>query len=1130
MGKIRFMLGRSGTGKTTRCITAAAESLLAEQTTPLILLTPEQATYQMEQMVLAHPGVEGFSRLRVLSFNRLVFWLNRRLRTGTELSRLGRQMVTYRILLEQAKNLSLYHKAARQPGLAERLSGLLAELQQADCTPEQIAELAKQIGTQMPNSTAARKWADIAVVFSAYAAFFEASEALRNPEAELTAARRNVAASPFVRGAHIWVDGFSGFTAQERQILVELARHCDTMHIALCLDPTTLDLDNTDTQTLDPAGLFYTTEQTYADLLGIFRKCRFEVLPPEILNRPLRFTPTPALGHIETALASNTTDVVASKGAVDIVCCPDMRSEAEWAARRICELVRNKGYRYRQIAVAVPDMEQYGAYLESAFARCEIPCFLDRPTTVRHHPLAETLQAALAAARDYCTTDILCFLKSGLTDITNEQIERLEQYCLQYGIEQEDWTDASPWVFAAEDRARQEEAIDQLRKKVVAWLCPLHETLYAHAKSLEAAMFVRAVWNFLEAIDARKQLARWAQDDPTDSQGHRQTWVQLTAVLDEMERVFVGRPEQTDVFVSTLTDALSTLTIKLIPPKLDQVLIGSIERSRHPEIRAMFLLGSTQNQFPIPLSTTDILGQSERQAARQQGVDLAEPLMQQLSKRHYLAYIALTRASEYVAISYPQVDEKGAPVVPSIWLDRVSGLFTDVQPRAAGTQTKILQSQSIAELAERLAAACGKDRPPFSSTDGAAFALHASLTSSHAPIRETAEHVMRALTYTNHAELTNERALDQFKRISVFSASRLKTFAACPYKHFANYILDLEKRVILRFEPLDIGSFYHSVLESLFGQLKQRGLSWSAIPADDLMDLCNVTINQTIQNNPTMTAFMRRYFHHRYIIESSADVLRRFVPVLAEMEKAGQFRQALAEYDFLCTLDTDKDISLKGRIDRLDTAKIDGQTVATIFDFKLNWSSITWDKLFYGLDVQLLIYLLVASVLRNEIQADRVAGAFYLPIVNSPATKTPDEIERLKNTIPTKAKGIFNGQYAMALDKNARKWSQFYNFFVSNDSTPYGCYSKSGALRPEEFDAILSWARHLIGKQVERIRSGLITATPYRLGKQTPCSRCDYKSLCRFDWQINDYNTLAPMDKNSVIEQIKASNESAGTH
>ena len=179
-----------------------------------------------------------------------------------------------------------------------------------------------------------------------------------------------------------------------------------------------------------------------------------------------------------------------------------------------------------------------------------------------------------------------------------------------------------------------------------------------------------------------------------------------------MERVFVGRPEQTDVFVSTLTDALSTLTIKLIPPKLDQVLIGSIERSRHPEIRAMFLLGSTQNQFPIPL-TTDILGQSERQAARHRGVDLAEPLMQQLSKRHYLAYIALTRASEYVAISYLQVDER-APVVPSIWLDEPSQRSVYRCSAASGRHSdENIAKPKHAELAERLAAACGKDRPPL---------------------------------------------------------------------------------------------------------------------------------------------------------------------------------------------------------------------------------------------------------------------------------------------------------------------------------------------------------------------------------------------------------------------------------
>jgi len=1119
MGQIRFILGRSGTGKTTRCITATAGALLADDSAPLVLLTPEQATYQMERAVLAQPGVAGFSRLRVLSFNRLVFWLSRRLRTGAELSRLGRQMAVYRVLLEQAERLSLYRNAARHAGLAERLSGLLTELQQADCTPEQVAVLAEQLERQNPGGTTARKWRDIAVIYSEYAAFFKTSEALRNPEAELTLARRDIAASPFIKGAQIWVDGFSGFTVQEREMLVEMARHCKTMHIALCLDPEKLDLDNTDPEMLDPAGLFYTTEQTYAELLGIFRKCRFDILPPTILSRPARYANAPALGHIESALATDTGEPASANGAVDVVCCPDVRGEAEWTARRICELVRHKGYRYRQIAVAVPDMDTYGAYLESAFARCGIPCFLDRPAAVRHHPLAETLQAALAAAEQFATTDILCYLKSGLTGIADEQIDRLERYCLKYGIEREDWTAPTPWRFAAADEPDEDDATEPLRQTVVAALYPLHESLYAEDKPLEASAFVRAVWNFLERIEARKRLATWAQDDATDTQGHRQTWTQLTAVLDEMERVFAGHPEPAAVFVLTLTDALSSLTIKLIPPTLDQVLVGSIERSRHPDIRAMFLVGAAQHQFPTPLSTTDILGRRERQAAQSQGLELTDPLTQQLSKRHYLAYIALTRASEYIAVSYPQQDEKGAPVVSSIWVERLNRLFTDVRPRTMRSDMKILKSQSVAELAERLAAACGKDRPPQSQTDGAAFALHAALRSSCESIRAAAEHVMGALAYTNAAALTSESALRPLKQISAFSASRLETFAACPYQHFAKYILELEKRPLLRFEPVDVGSFYHTVIETLFGRLQERGWTWASAPTDALARLCDQIIQETIERNPTMTAFMRRQMHHRYLIECACDTLRQFVPALAELERAGAFRQAAAELPFQFPLDST--VRIKGRIDRVDMAEIDGQRIAAIFDFKRTPRSIGWAGLFYGLDIQLLTYLQVVPHLPDPIRADVIAGAFYLPFEYNAVTRTPDKIETQRHTFPYKAKGIFNGAYAEALDKTARQWSRFYNFYIANDGSPYSHYGSSGAVRPDEFDALLSWAKRLMAQQIERIHSGVIAATPYRLNKNTPCRWCDYKSLCRFDWQINDYNTLAPVDKQAVIKLIQ---------
>jgi ATP-dependent helicase/nuclease subunit B len=1123
MTQIQFILGRSGTGKTAWCVNAAAAALCADTPSPLVLLVPEQATYQMEAAVLARPQVAGYSRLRVLSFNRLVFWLNKRQRSGAELSRLGRRMAAHRVLLEQADSLVLYRDAARHSGLAERLSGLLTELQQADCTPQQVRTLAEQLAAKDPASATTRKWQDIAKIFAGYAAFFETASAdLHNSEAQLTLARRDIAKAAFLKGARIWVDGFSGFTVQERELLIELARHAETMHIALCLDPATHDLENADPDALDPAGLFYCTEQTYAELLGIFRKCKFSILPPRVLDQPHRYARASALGHIGAYLLDEHAPTATAQAAVEIACCTDARAEAEWVAGRICELVHQKGYRYRHIAVALPEMDAYAAYIESAFKRCGIPYFLDRPAAIRHHPLAETLQAALAAAEHFATADVLCCLKSGLTGVPPDQIDRLERYCLTYGIERDDWTNADPWQFAQATDSDEDAAMETLRQRVAAPLKELHAAIFARPDALDAGAFVRAVWHLLEHIQARTTLAAWAENDPADTHGHRQTWTQLSSTMDELERVFAGRTERAEVFVSTLADALSSLTIKLIPPTLDQTLVGSIERSRHPEIRAMFLVGATQKQFPTPLSTTDVLGRRERESARAAGLELPDTLSQQLTKRQYLAYIALTRASDYLAISFPQQDEKGAALAPSVWVERLEALFTDVRPTAAGRRQSVWHSRNTTELAERLAAACGKDRSPQAQTDAAAYVLHAGLKSASEALRTAAGHVLNALQYTNTAELTAKDTLAKLERISDFSASRLGTFAACPYQHFAKYVLALERRPLLRFEPLDVGLFYHKVIEMLFGQLRQRGLSWGTTPAEELAALCETTIGRTLEQDAAIAAFMRRQRHHRVIVEAACDVLRRFVPALAELEQAGAFRQAGSEFEFRFELD--KGLFLRGRIDRLDIADIAGKKTAAIFDFKRTERSPNWTKFYHGLDVQLLMYLLAIPSLPKELGAETIAGAFYLPIELSGKTLSPDQIKDKRGTFGYKAKGLFNGDFAAALDAGAAGRSRYYNFAADKEGRPYSYYGSSGAVRPEDFDAVLTCARRKIARLAADIRSAAIPAAPCRIGKSSPCAHCDYQSVCRFDWQINDYNSLESYNKEQALEKMKSLN------
>jgi len=1119
MTTVRFILGRSGTGKTSWCIRAAADALRSGGDAPLALLTPEQATYQMERAALTQPDVAGYSRLRVLSFERLGFWLNRKRQSIGTLSRLGRQMAACRALLEVADDLTLYRNVAKEPGLAQRLSVLLTELQQADCTPPQIAQLAQTLARTHPSGMAARKWQDIARIFAAYTAFFEDAAAPLNPDIQLTQARAEIANASFLKNAALWVDGFSGFTVQERELLVAMMRQAKEVSIALCLDPAALDLDNTDPNTLDPAGLFYSTEQTYAELLGIFRKCKFTIAPPMILNQPRRYAAL-GLAHLEKNLFTEQAVRVAADGAVEIACCTDARAEAEWVAGRICELVRHKGYRYRQIAVAVPEMDIYAPYIESAFRRFGIPFFLDRPAAIRHHPLAQTLQAALAAADGFDTTDVLCTLKSGLAGMEAADIDRLEQYCRMYDIDGRDWTDTAAWTFSA-DR-QQDTAIERLRRRAAEPLAELARATFALREGITAGAFVRAVWRYLERIGAAATLALWAKDDPTDTLGHRQTWTQLTATLDEMDKVFGRRNENAAVFAAVLADALASLTIKQIPPTLDQTLVGSIERSRHPEIRAIFLVGTTQRQFPSPLSTTDILGKTERAAARAQGLELADTLSQQLSMRQYLAYIALTRASELLAVSFPQQDEKGAAVAPSVWVERLEALFTDVRRSAAGRGQTIWQCRSAAELAERLAAACGRDRSPDADTDAAAYVLNAAAASTSPAIRAAAGLALRALRYDNAATLEAGTA-ERLAAIAHFSASRLETFAACPYKHFAKYVLGLQARPILKLEPVDIGSFYHTVVERMFGWLRDRGLTWGGASPQQLAAMCDEVIGAAVQDNPTLTALTRRQLHPRFVIEAACETVRRFAAALAELERAGRFVQTASEFEFAFELTAG--LSLRGRIDRLDTADINGQKAAIVFDFKRTGRSVKWAELYYGLDVQLVMYLLAIPSLPAHLQAGTVAGAFYLTIEPDGKTIPPQTLDEERQKFGYKANGIFNGEIAAGLDtKTPQEWSSYYNYYLTKDGQPYGNYKKTGALRPEDFTAVLEHGRKGIVQLVEGIRSGQIPVAPYRLSNRTPCRSCDYKGVCRFDWQINDYRLLTAINKEEAIEKMKEKN------
>jgi len=1142
---VQFILGRSGTGKTHHCVTAIVDDLLRNDNTPLILLVPEQATYQAGRAILSDSKITGYSRLHVLSFDRLVYLVLGKNTARAEISRLGRAMVIQRLLRDCADKLTIFGGSA-SPGLGIRLSDTIAQLQQYANGPDDIENLVARLRKARVggDDLTTAKFADIGIVFKRYIDFIKARHSGIDPDIQLADACKAILGADFIKGAKLWVDGFAGFTAGELALLTELLKVVKYAQIALCLDPANIDLVNPDKNQIDPTDLFGPTAQTYAELVERIKKCKLKLTLPLVLTKPHRFLKNSALIHIERNLFTpNPQKKVPDTFFPRIVSAPNARVEVKFVAGQITKLVREQGLRYRDIAIIASDIDQYEHYIKACFEDYRIPVFIDKRKPLNQHPAIELICSALHAVENgFPANEIFAYLKTDLLDLHRSNVDLLENYCIAFGITGDDWLSDKPWRYAAK-KAEQfdEKRVDQIRQKAIAPLRQLKDQLKEKSDAnglLPAEQFVKIIFDFLETTGIRKRLAFWVEQaleksDFATADEHRQLYARLIDVFDEMVEAFVDSPLSQSDYLAILRCAFSQMTLAFIPPNLDQVLVGSIERSRHPDLKAVFLIGTTERQFPSPLAFDNILSDEDRQTAQSAGLDLPPGLRQELANRPYLAYIAFTRASDFLCITYPALDSKLNAVVRSQFVDNLTQLFDDLKEEPiTSTQPAIEDVCNEYELEDALCS-----NPAF---------LQEILADDQ--LARIGQRAALAIGYENKAILDDGVIGQIFGQQLTSSASRLSSFAACPYQHFAGRILDLKKRDEFKLEPLDIGEFYHRVLDNLTKRIVAEKIRFETIENAALLKILDEEIEKLSCEDSFISKFTAHGPHNAFILTNSTGYLRDCVIELSQMIKAGAFRPALSEIafgkarpeqsrgakstgtdigEFVITLDDGRRLSLNGRIDRLDIAKINDKRIALIFDYKKrSKDSFSWAEFYHGLDIQLAVYMLaILKSSGSKTLADEIAGAFYIPIEISPADTALSRLIENNNKFSHKAKGVFNGEYFRSLDSSSAKDSHFYNFFVTKEGDPYGKYNYLGALRPADFEAFLKFSSQKIAQIAGQIVSGKITAEPYRLKDKSPCEHCDYMPVCRFDWQINNYNHLDVVDKTQVLAKITITNE-----
>jgi len=1142
---VQFILGRSGTGKTSYCIKAIVNALLEPGEQPLILLVPEQASYQAERAILADKRIAGYHRLNVLSFERLQFLLLGKNTARPALTRIGQQMITQRILRDKSGELKVFGSSASRPGLGRQVARTVTELHNYAKTPEDIDQLLKQLEKDEHNSLTALKFADIGLILREYSKAIEGK--FTNPDIQLAEVRQAVAKADFIRGAKLWVDGFAGFTTSELAVLAELLKVVADAQIALCLDPSKLDLANPDAKSIDPICIFNPTERTYADLLEIIKKCKLQLAKAVILEKAVRFSCCRQLAHIERNMFELEPEKIPASDDIRIVSAPNARAEVQFVARQILELVRERDYRYRDIAVIASDIERYQHCIRAYFGDYGIPFFIDRRKSLSQHPVVQLICSALQIVTGgFLHSDIFAYLKTGLVPVESSDVDILENYCIAYGVNASDWQSERKWQLAGEDDEDfDEQRVNQIRVKVSGPLLGLRDRLCPGdkpAKAISAGDFARIIFDFLEGLRVREKIGDWIEEaaeagDYAAIDEHRQFYDKLINIFDELAEVFAGQQMTCEDYFAILDSAFSQMTLAFIPPTLDQVLVGSIERSRHPDLKAVFLIGATQRRFPVPVTFDSILSEDDRKTAEQADFALSATVSQTLAERQYLAYIAFTRPSQFLCVTYPLADDKGSAVPRSQFIDNLESLFENLSEESiTGVQSDIEKVQTKSELSCLLCSELGKDASRDArEASGNRLGELLNDVCSDEGLAQLGSSVVSAINYDNRAKLDERIVEELFGQQIKGSATRLGAFAACPYRYFARYILELKERREFKFEPLDLGNFYHRVLDGLLKRLNAEKKDFATIQDEQLRELLREQIKEFVKTNPFVSNFVRHSAHNAFIIHSAGEVLEDCVAAIAQMVRAGKFRPKLSEVSFgeikgardiigkyELALSDGRVLSLDGKIDRIDIAKLDGEKAAIVFDYKRRDKSFSWSKLYYGLDMQLPLYMLAVGACDSQFKMQNVVGAFYMPVEVPAKQATLDELSGKTNSLGYKAKGIFNGSFAQYLDKDASKDSKFYNFYVTKDGQPYGSYENRGALRPSDFGKILKFTKKKIIQLAQEILSGKIDVKPYRLNEKPPCIFCKYKSVCRFDWQINDYNPLKSLRKPAALNEMEA--------
>ncbi len=1131
---IKIIAGRANTGKSSY-IYDEIKSQSKDTKDNLILIVPELMTYQAESDIIEKFDLAGIMNIEILSFKRLESKVLEEVGglKVEDISVFGKIMVLKQVFEENKDKLKVFGNSYKQSGFLREFEELLAEFKQNLVDSESLKKATADVNDEL----LMRKLSDIELIYSEFSQ--RTSGKFFDEEDKTDLFISLIKESKYIRNSKIWIDGFESLNRQRLNLLKNLCDYAKEVTFSLNIDPSYLD----NLEENDDWEAFKITYDTYGTIENIIDDV--ELVP--IKENKSSSTEIKAmeknLFSLITGEFDDNTDNISLYSSLNPY------TETQKAAGKIISLVRDHGYRWRDIKVALGNMDTYETNVKRIFAQYEIPYFLDVKRDILNNPLTKYILSILDMfIWRFKHDNVFEYLKTGFSPLNINQVHYLENYALQYGIEGEKWFMEFKDYSKDKDKKPESKSFDMEEyRKLFAQDFEIERKEIKNLKKVNE--ITRLIFNYLEKHKVKEQMENAIKAFNLNSQfeeasEYSQSWNFVMEIFEQL--LLVGQDRETSLkeYRKMLEAGFSQVEISIIPPSIDKVEVGEVGRIAVTKPRALFLLGGNDSNLDAKNTEKGLLLNEERDLLLENNVKLTKGADYETFKEKHMLYKLFSSPKEKFCISYPLGLATGESLQPSLYIDTLKKIFINIKEGSdLSSHDEMDHVSNYRGTYDYFVENIRSFIDGYHIDD-----MWKDVYTWYEREDENFDIIRKALKYKNSMDLLDSDAVKRiYENNMTMTVSKLERYAECQFKYFMENVLKPRERSIQKIEFYDLGNIYHSVVEKFINKIKGQE-DISMLTRDQAENDAILITDEVLKEQEDKVTAIEANHRNRYMKEKIKRVMKRTCWTIVRQLNSSDFRPIYTELQidlvdkndekaqegiYLSPIEipveTDKIkevLKLRGKIDRVDVLECKDKLYINIIDYKSSPNDIDLDDAGEGLQVQLLIYLKALIDNGKDLfgKKPHIGGVFYYHItdpVYRDDNKSKDVEEEIFKSLKLRGYVLRDKEIVQLMDKNIGSTSSVIPAALKNDGE--FMENRTKALSEDSFDDLINSVYQKCSDMTKSILEGNVNIDPYKkTDGRTPCTYCQYISICQFDKSLgNNYRLLSKMNKDDILKISK---------